>query len=163
MFPRISNTRFQGVISQSHDLALTVCQDLPRLDWLFRNEINYSPYGELDVTSLSKWNIPLPWGPVRSNNSGNSGLLSKNWSVRPASTKTKYYYSSSRPFSFQVQLRFLVQSIKVLLNSRWFSKCFENFNEKKLGKMFWIIENKKKLDLGVHSSYWKLKYEGMNY
>ena len=42
MFPRISNTKFQGVISQSHDLALTVCQDLPRLDWLFRNEINYS-------------------------------------------------------------------------------------------------------------------------
>ena len=29
--------------------------------------------------------------------------------------------------------------------------------------MFWIIENKKKLDLGVHFSYWKLKYEGMNY
>ena len=29
--------------------------------------------------------------------------------------------------------------------------------------MFRIIENKKKLDLGVHSSYWKLKYEENNY
>ena len=29
--------------------------------------------------------------------------------------------------------------------------------------MFRIIENKKKMDLGVNSSFWELKYEGDNY
>ena len=29
--------------------------------------------------------------------------------------------------------------------------------------MFRIMENKQKMDLEVHSSYWKLKFEGNNY